>query len=52
VLQTFELRRGQWIDEGVFTDDDVVQAAPFSEMAIPMASWRTGASKPARRRKP
>ncbi len=39
VLQTFELRRGQWIEAGVFTDDDVVRAEPFPVARIPMATW-------------
>jgi Uma2 family endonuclease len=39
VLQTFELKRGQWIETRVFCDDDVVRAEPFASVAIPMATW-------------
>jgi hypothetical protein len=29
VLQTFEFSRGKWIETGVFSEDDVVRAAPL-----------------------
>jgi len=52
VLQVFELRRQQWIEVGVFCEDDVVRAKPFADVAIPMATWWTDApTKPARRRR-
>jgi Uma2 family endonuclease len=50
VLQTFELSRGQWIETGAFTEDDVVEAAPFEAVALRMADWWATPPKPTKTR--
>ena len=53
VLQTFELRRGRWIETGVFSEHDIVRAAPFEEVPLPMADWWwTPPPRPGTRAKP
>ena len=39
VLTVSALRHGQWVEVGIYADDEVVRAEPFADVAIALAEW-------------